>query len=508
MLLLLLACRATPPAADSHASDTFSDGAPGPDDTAGDSSAVDTGPASDTDNTDDTEDTDDTATPRPCGFAGVEPGPYARDVARDADVTVDVGGGALAGGAQLVVIGETTGTLLGTTTWEDGHVRFTPADGAHPGERVTAVLTAGASCPDGAAIPARWWTWTAAADPAAGTLTRVAEAVTGDYTYEVAAGDLDGDGAPEVVSLEGEGDTVTVLGGDMAVREVHAVAGFPVSLALADLDADGDLDVPTITRDGGALYVLDNDGAGGLTVGTELTLASEPWRLRTGDLDLDGDLDLVVGHGTGTVTFAWNDGAGGFTLTTTEASGVSALRVELADVDGDYDPDVLVPLREDDRVDVLLNAGDGTFSSGPPVRAADGPWDIHADDLDGDADVDLVVLHQWDLSITVHAGDGVGGFPRIGSTTVAGGFPHAVDGGDLDGDGDVDLAVAAYFVGFALTYDNDGAAGFATVLNEPLERYATAVDVADLDGDGVLEVLIAETRGHTDSRVAVYARRE
>lgn len=86
---------------------------------------------------------------------------------------------------------------------------------------------------------------------------------------DAAAGDVDGDGAADLVLLET--DAVTVLRGSGAgtfatlARVPSPPAARCGGVALADLDGDGVLDV-IFALHGGASGILRNDGAGGLTL--------------------------------------------------------------------------------------------------------------------------------------------------------------------------------------------------------------------------------------------------
>src|SRR6185369_16378443 len=117
------------------------------------------------------------------------------------------------------------------------------------------------------------------------------------------------------------------------------------------------------------------------------------------DLDGDGRLDLLVGH-------SFNHGI--------TRNSVSVFR---GDGDGKFD-------------------GSGTFDVTRDAPAAERPWSLIADDLDGDGRPDVVVGGVLDRAYVMPGnGDGSLGTPSDVGPTTAGTTLVA----DLDGDGTSDL---------------------------------------------------------------------
>ncbi len=273
---------------------------------------------------------------------------------------------------------------------------------------------------------------------------------------EVITGDLNGDGAADIV-VTGNGTHLFISDGAAsgpAFTAAGVLGGGSLSAALGDLDGDGDLDLVTGGVDGTNVTIWKNDGSAGFT-GTALTGTSQNDKVvRLGDLDGDGDLDLaVVRRYSYTVVIYRNDGSGGFTgpvqqLLTSSHYGTS--NAVLADFDGDGRLDLAVA---DSFVGLHLwrGNGDATFTDTGRTLATAATAQTNAlaaVDIDGDGDPDLVAGHD-DVGYgdpvpdTVWINDGAGAFTPAAPLRAAGmnrttGLAMA----DIDGDGDPDLIAA------------------------------------------------------------------
>jgi hypothetical protein len=167
-----------------------------------------------------------------------------------------------------------------------------------------------------------------------------------DSSYDVALGDLDDDDDLDAVVSNGPKEPETVWFNDgsgnfMAHPTVPSFgAGDSFDVALGDLDGDGDLDAVVANDSTEAETVWLNDGSGSFT--PHPTSSSfgmdDSYEVALGDLEGDGDLDAVVANYNQQSETVWlNDGSGSFTAHPTSPSfgADDSHAVALGDLDDD-----------------------------------------------------------------------------------------------------------------------------------------------------------------------------
>jgi hypothetical protein len=211
-------------------------------------------------------------------------------------------------------------------------------------------------------------------------------------TRELAVGDLDGDGDPDVAFVRATADTLTISFNDgtgrFPSRQRLPVDARPMGVATGDVDNDGDLDLVTASQGFGSnnsyLNVYLNNGTGRFSRASRLSSANGVGNTTVsvvlGDLDGDGDLDLVTNNGL----VRFNNGSGVFSGTQTSTVGQS---LTLGDIDADGDLDLLV---NTGTLTISLNNGQGQFSPGLGSDLTDIYNSMVLADLDGDGDLDLL----------------------------------------------------------------------------------------------------------------------
>lgn len=302
------------------------------------------------------------------------------------------------------------------------------------------------------------------------------------------------------------------LMGTMGPRQLlpDKVAGIR-DITVGDLDGDGDHDVIAGGK-GADTVCFENLGGGLFAGSKVVTSVEKLRRIAVDDIDGDGDLDFIAGSAAGTTWFEQRQSPTltlGSAFAIANYPAVDGVRdVTAADLDGDGDLDAISASVVDSRVAWYKNMG-GYFATQVTISTqTPEPWKVVPADVDGDLDLDLLVagLPEQNPSgkstIDWYENDGTGVFaPRaIVNDTEVRFWSTARDlsATDVDGDGDVDILVVSQFTGGsggdAWWMENLGGGAFGPgqlIWTGANGKWASSrLALADLDGDG-LEDLIA-----------------
>ncbi len=341
-----------------------------------------------------------------------------------------------------------------------------------------------------------------------------------EQAVDVYAADLDGDGDADVLTASYWGNKLTwcenLGGGSFGPEQVitTAVDG-PWSVHAADLDGDGDADVISASQFDGKIAWYENRlNEVTSDFGPQQVLPKpsgyDAHSVFTSDLDGDGDLDVLAAFYN---RIAWfrNDGSGVFgvweiiTTSTQQAQEVYAI-----DLDGDGDDDVLSASANDDKIAWYENRLNelSITNFGPQqviTTLADGPFGVHAADLDGDGDADVLSASVFDNKIAWYENQGGGVFGAEQVITAAAFGARKVITADLDGDMDDDVLSVNAGDGTIAWYENrldevTSDFGPQQVITT-LVSNVWGVHAIDLDGDLDIDVLSASAG---DDKIAWY----
>ncbi|WP_437681998.1 FG-GAP repeat domain-containing protein [Sorangium sp. So ce131] len=291
-----------------------------------------------------------------------------------------------------------------------------------------------------------------------GTLT-AAGTVSGIGTNPggVALADLDGDGRLDLLvggfNVPGIGGLRVLLGngdGTFQPATLYVVGNQPTAVQVADFNGDGKLDVVTANFVGSSLSVLLGNGDGTLqpAVNYAAVGANTPNDVAVADVNGDGKLDLVSANFNSNNLSVWlGNGDGTFQPAIVFPSGGSGVgAVAVADLNGDGKPDIAAAHQNSANVTVLLGNGDGTFQA-PVVHAVGGSFvvDVAIADFNGDLRLDIAATSFNNHAVGVLLGDGAGAFQPVTLVPVGNNRPYGLAEVDLNGDGKLDIATTNLF---------------------------------------------------------------
>jgi hypothetical protein len=368
--------------------------------------------------------------------------------------------------------GNTVSVLLNTTSGDSGAIGFGPQQAFLAGRGTDSVAVADfnsdgkpdiatANSSDNTVSVLLNTTATGAGIP---NFARQQTFATGSSPNSVVAGDLNGDGRPDVIVASPVENTVSLLlnttsPGDTTVhfadQQTFATGIDPTSVALGDFNNDGKPDLAIANFGSNTVSVFLNTtpaGAGSLSFAPMQSFAAgyEPYYLAVADFNDDGKPDVVVSNANSrTITVLLNataPGASTASLAAPQTLFVDTLpqSVAVGDFNGDSKPDIVYLNMDSNGFSVLLNTtapGAGTVSFAAPQSFAGGtnPRGVTVADFNGDGIPDLAIGVSIFLNKTA-AGASTPNFAspsQFGST-----YPASLAIGDFNSDGKADVVTA------------------------------------------------------------------
>jgi uncharacterized repeat protein (TIGR01451 family) len=221
-------------------------------------------------------------------------------------------------------------------------------------------------------------------------------------------------------------------------------------------------------------------------IGAGTSVAAGNQSIVYADFNGDGQTDLaVINTSTQSITIVLNRGNGAFSSPLNYSTGSAPTALVAADLNGDGFVDLAVSSAANGTVSVLLGNGDGTFQAAVPWGSFNSPGALAVADINGDGKPDLLVATAGSLAALIGNGDGTFGTAVLcavcgGSATIA--------VGDLNGDGKADLILTASDGVSLNVLIGNGDGTFRAPVAYHAHITPVSIVVADFNGDGKADV--------------------
>lgn len=342
----------------------------------------------------------------------------------------------------------------------------------------------------------------------------------GESPYDMASGDLDGDGKPDMVAVNGgypysisiyrnlsTGGTIS-----FAAKIDYPTGIVPSSGAISDIDGDGKLDIVVTNEFSFTVSVFRNiSTAGNIAFDVRVDLpAQNPNGIAIGDLNKDGKPDLAVTNFVAnSVSIFRNTSVSGtisFAAKTDYSTGDFPSGISIGDLDGDTWQDIVISNDNSSYLSIFKNnaiAGNISLTSINNLITGVDAKNVILTDIDGDNKPDIGVT-KGISGISVYrniSNAGVLAFSTNLDFTTADN-PVAMSAADLDGDGKPDLALTCgtELISVLKNTSSSGSISFKNKVNFLTGQSPYVPLIADFDGDNKPDLA---TANQSDNAVSV-----
>lgn len=326
------------------------------------------------------------------------------------------------------------------------------------------------------------------------------EVATGPIPSTPVIGDIDGDGANELVV--GNWSQAFVFRSDGSLYPGWPKPyGASYSPTLEDLDHDGDMEI--VYPSGPDIYIFQHDGSilPGFPVSVAHDQAGSP---AVADIDGDSLFEIVAGINRGPVTtgqfevYGWNDDGSMIPGFPVLICGIVKSNPALGDLDGDGTVEIVVNGYHSSNQDSLYVLDcQGNLEPGWPVCVPYCRLSPPAlADLDRDQDLEILVGGTDKLHAYHHDGSPVSGWPV--SPATGGNVNSSLVIAEIDGDtNQVEVVAKAKDLIYAYHGDGSMVAGFPYTIDDSSHTGTTSPSpvVGDMDHDGDVEFCFSSCFG-------------
>jgi hypothetical protein len=272
------------------------------------------------------------------------------------------------------------------------------------------------------------------------------EIAVGAGPFDIAAGDVDRNGIPDLVVATPDAHAIELLlmrpDGGLAARRIVAAGSEARGLTLADVTADGILDLVYTDYARHRVVLLPGSPAGGFgSAAADLPVSARPQGVVARDFNHDGTIDLAVAStGANNLDILYRSSAGSFTRRTVAAGRTLNVMIA-ADMNADGWDD-LAAVSSGSNLLVMFKGTAAGFTLAGTRPVGGSPRGIAGGDFNQDGRTDLVTGNHGADTATVLLGRRDGSvLPDVWDDLPSGNGARAVATGDFDNDGRLDLAV-------------------------------------------------------------------
>ncbi|MCX6783163.1 MAG: VCBS repeat-containing protein, partial [Candidatus Levybacteria bacterium] len=249
----------------------------------------------------------------------------------------------------------------------------------------------------------------------------------------IAIGDVDGDSKSDIVlgtlsgnrqyyqdrvffAINNGNGTFTVEGNNRNMGSIQSKTG---DIAIGDLNGDGKPDLAAAGYGRNTVSVFINNGNGTSPINYSLPLGNNtpseyynfatkvdystfgPNHLAIGDLNGDGKPDLAVANSYGSISVLINNGNGTFAARVDYSTIQYSENIAIGDLNGDGKPDIAVTNSSSNTVSLFTNNGNGTFAARIDYATGSNPRGVAIGDLNGDGKADLAVPNYSSNTVSI-----------------------------------------------------------------------------------------------------------